>query len=45
MRERIGLLGGEFGVRTSPGEGTSVTARVPLSVLAKNEPMEKRDER
>ena len=45
MRERIGLLGGEFGVRTSPGVGTSVTARVPLSVLAKNEHMEKRDER
>lgn len=30
MRERIELLGGEIEVRSKPGEGTEVTARVPL---------------
>jgi signal transduction histidine kinase len=30
MRERVGMLGGELEVRSSPGEGTSVTARVPV---------------
>jgi PAS domain S-box-containing protein len=45
MRERVGLLGGEFEVRSRPGEGTSVKARVPLSVLADNEQKEERDGR
>jgi signal transduction histidine kinase len=45
MRERVGLLGGEFEVRSRPGEGTSVKARVPLSVLAENEQKEERDGR
>jgi signal transduction histidine kinase len=52
MRERVGLLGGELEVRSSPGEGTSITARVPLSaaVLEENghkeedEEEEERDE-
>jgi signal transduction histidine kinase len=30
MRERIELLGGEFAVKSSPGQGTTVTARIPL---------------
>jgi signal transduction histidine kinase len=30
MRERIELLGGEIAVASTPGEGTEVTARVPL---------------
>ena len=45
MRERVGLLGGELEVRSRPGEGTSVKARVPLSVLAENEQKEEHDER
>jgi signal transduction histidine kinase len=31
MRERIELLGGEIEVSTTPGEGTEILARVPLS--------------
>jgi two-component system sensor histidine kinase DegS len=30
MKERIGLLGGEVNVKSSPGKGTQVYARVPL---------------
>jgi signal transduction histidine kinase len=45
MRERVGLLGGEFELRSRPCEGTSVKARVPLSVLAENEQKEERDGR
>lgn len=30
MRERIELLGGELEVRSEPGKGTEITARVPL---------------
>ncbi|HEX2107756.1 MAG TPA: PAS domain S-box protein, partial [Rubrobacteraceae bacterium] len=30
MRERISLVGGTLEIRSSPGAGTSVTARVPL---------------
>jgi signal transduction histidine kinase len=37
MRERIGVLGGEFELRSHPGEGTSVRARVPLRALAEND--------
>ena len=29
MRERIRLLNGELEIRSSPGEGTTVTAWVP----------------
>jgi len=32
MRERIGLLGGEFVITSEPGKGTSVVAEVPLEV-------------
>src|SRR5215207_1227039 len=31
MRERVGMVGGELEVRSSPGEGTAITVRVPLS--------------
>jgi len=31
MRERIELLGGTFEVRTAPGAGTTVRARVPVT--------------
>ncbi len=46
MRERVGLLGGELEVRSNPGEGTSITARVPLSaaVLGENGHKEKEEE-
>jgi signal transduction histidine kinase len=30
MRERVEQLGGQFEVRSAPGQGTAVTARVPL---------------
>jgi signal transduction histidine kinase len=29
MRERVGLVGGEFELRSAPGRGTQVTVRVP----------------
>ncbi len=32
MRERVALLGGELEIRSGAGEGTSVTAEVPLPV-------------
>jgi signal transduction histidine kinase len=31
MQERIALLGGEFEVRSRPGSGTLVVAKVPLT--------------
>ena len=34
IRERLAFLGGECGIYSSPGEGTSVTARLPLSATA-----------
>jgi two-component system NarL family sensor kinase len=30
MEERVGLLGGNFGVRSRPGKGTEITAEIPL---------------
>jgi signal transduction histidine kinase len=30
MRERVALAGGTFGIVSTPGDGTRVTARVPL---------------
>ena len=30
MRERMGLVGGEFQIDSSPRKGTTVTARIPL---------------
>jgi signal transduction histidine kinase len=32
MAERLRLLGGEFAIRSKPGEGTRVEANVPLRV-------------
>jgi signal transduction histidine kinase len=40
MRERIGLVGGKLEVRSRPGGGTSITARVPVPVLEENGQME-----
>jgi len=31
IRERVSILGGEFHVQTAPGQGTTVTVRVPLA--------------
>jgi signal transduction histidine kinase len=31
MRERVEMLGGHFHVRSTPGEGTTVTAQIPSS--------------
>jgi signal transduction histidine kinase len=49
MRERVSLVGGKLEVRSRPGEGTSVTARIPLpaAVLGENghKKEEERDER
>ena len=30
MRERVRLIGGEFTVRSEPGQGTTITARLPI---------------
>jgi signal transduction histidine kinase len=30
MQERVAVLGGEFGIESAPGRGTSVRASVPL---------------
>jgi signal transduction histidine kinase len=35
MRERAGLLGGTLEVRSAPGEGASVTLRLPLTATGK----------
>ncbi len=32
MRERIGMLGGKFEIRSKPGEGTSVIVTLPVNV-------------
>ena len=34
MRERVGLLGGQFEVRSRPGRGSAVAARLPLRAPA-----------
>jgi len=44
MRERASLFGGEFEVRSRAGEGTSVTARLPLPGPAEDRE-EERDQR
>ncbi len=36
MRERIALLGGEFELRSRPGEGTSISVDIPLPEIAKS---------
>jgi signal transduction histidine kinase len=30
MRERLRLINGEFTIRSQPGQGTTITARVPI---------------
>ncbi len=37
MRERVALLGGDLEIRSEPGEGTSVVAQIPLSVMEEAE--------
>ena len=37
MRERIELLGGELEIRSSPGEGTLVSARIPVEPVRSDE--------
>ena len=31
MRERLEMIGGKFSIKSSPGHGTTVTARIPVS--------------
>jgi signal transduction histidine kinase len=31
MRERLQMVGGKFSVKSTPGHGTTVTARIPVS--------------
>ena len=31
MRERVEMVGGNFAIETNPGEGTKITARIPVS--------------
>ena len=45
MRERVSLLGGKLEVRSRPGGGTSITARVPVSSFEENGQKQERDER
>jgi signal transduction histidine kinase len=33
MRERVNALGGQFAIRSMPGRGTTITARVPVLQL------------
>ena len=37
MKERIGLLGGSCGIKSKPGQGTTVHGRVPIILDAENE--------
>ena len=38
MRERALLLGAEFSLQSSPGNGTTITLRIPLGATATTEP-------
>ena len=31
MRERLQMIGGKFSVKSTPGDGTTVTARIPVT--------------
>jgi signal transduction histidine kinase len=31
MRERLEMVGGKFSIKSTPGQGTSVTARIPVT--------------
>ena len=43
MRERIHLVGGEFNIRSRPGQGTQITARAPIvPATLQDEPNEPR---
>src|SRR5207247_3772335 len=37
MRDRIGAVGGELEIRSQPGRGTTLRARVPVASLASEE--------
>ena len=36
MRERVRLIGSELTIRSEPGQGSTITARVPISVITGN---------
>jgi signal transduction histidine kinase len=38
MRERLEMVGGSFGVESVPGKGTTITAQIPLSKVARAKP-------
>jgi signal transduction histidine kinase len=31
MRERLQMVGGKFSIKSTPGHGTTVTARIPVA--------------
>ena len=31
MRERLQMVGGKFSIKSTPGQGTTVTARIPVN--------------
>jgi signal transduction histidine kinase len=35
MRERLQMIGGKFSVKSTPGHGTTVTARIPVTTESK----------
>ncbi|MGQ0521172.1 MAG: sensor histidine kinase [Actinomycetota bacterium] len=34
MGDRVGAIGGSLGVRSAPGEGTTITGRIPIAAVA-----------
>ncbi len=42
MRERVGMVGGAFGVESAPGKGTTVRVEIPLAQVAQESAQELR---
>ncbi|MGP8020967.1 MAG: sensor histidine kinase [Limisphaerales bacterium] len=39
MRERLEMVGGKFGVESTPGQGTTITAQIPFNKLRAGKPL------